>query len=125
MMQAMNTGHEGSLTTVHANSARDALARIENMILMAGLDLPVRVIREQMVSALRLVVQLARFSDGRRAAVSVSEITALEGEVIMLQELFRFESDGAGATSGIVRPTGIAPRGGEGPAAGWSAESGW
>jgi pilus assembly protein CpaF len=129
MMQAMNTGHEGSLTTVHANSARDALARIENMILMAGLELPVRVIREQMASALRLVVHLARFSDGRRAVVSVSEITGLEGEVIMLQELFRFESDGAGASNGSLRPTGIAPatarRSLEGAATAWSLESGW
>jgi pilus assembly protein CpaF len=115
MMQAMNTGHEGSLTTVHANSARDALSRIENMILMAGLELPVRVIREQMASALRLIVHLSRFSDGRRAVVSVSEITSLEGEVIMLQELFRLEPDGH------LRPTGIAAA----QARRVAAEAGW
>jgi pilus assembly protein CpaF len=112
MMQAMNTGHEGSLTTVHANSARDALARIESMILMAGLDLPVRVIREQMASALRLVVHLTRSGDGRRAVVSLTEITGMEGEVIMVQELFRFEPgapDGGG-----LRPTGIAASFGRG-----------
>jgi pilus assembly protein CpaF len=103
MMQAMNTGHEGSLTTVHANSARDALSRIENMVLMAGLELPLRVIREQMASALRLIVHLSRFSNGRRAVVSVTEIASMEGDVIMMQELFRLDADGA------LRPTGIAP----------------
>jgi pilus assembly protein CpaF len=132
MMQAMNTGHEGSLTTVHANSARDALARIENMILMAGLDLPVRVIREQMASALRLVVHLTRFSDGRRAVVSVSEITGLEGEVIMLQELFRFEAgaqvDG-GVSTGSLRATGItanlAARRNDAGAGQWDSATRW
>ncbi len=125
MMQAMNTGHEGSLTTVHANSARDALARIENMVLMAGLELPLRVIREQMASALRLVVHLARFSDGRRAVVSLSEIANLEGDVIMMQELFRFEGD---AGAGALRSTGIAPdlRGqAEGASPRWAATSRW
>jgi pilus assembly protein CpaF len=112
MMQAMNTGHEGSLTTVHANSTRDALARIENMILMAGLDLPIRAIREQMASALHLVLQLSRFSDGRRRVVSVSEITGMEGEIVTMQDVFRFEQrgvDGNGRIQGDLEPTGIRP----------------
>ncbi len=113
MMQAMNTGHEGSLTTVHANSPRDALARIENMILMAGLDLPVRAIREQMASALHLVIQIARFNDGRRRVVSVSEITGMEADVVTMQEIFKFEQssiDEDGRVHGELRPTGIVPQ---------------
>ena len=112
MMQAMNTGHEGSLTTVHANSTRDALARIENMVLMAGLDLPVRAIREQMASALHLVIHLARFSDGSRRVVLISEITGMEGEVVTMQDLFRFEREGVredGRVQGTLEPTGIVP----------------
>ena len=112
MMQAMNTGHEGSLTTVHANSTRDALRRIESMILMAGLDLPVRVIREQIGSALHLVVQLTRFSDGRRRVTRISEITGLEGEVVTMQDLFRFDQKGVdndGHVQGTLEPTGIKP----------------
>ena len=112
MMQAMNTGHEGSLTTVHANTARDALARIENMILMAGLDLPIRAIREQTASALHLVLQLTRFSDGRRRVVEVSEITGMEGDVVTMQEIFRFQQTGVdqdGRIQGSLEPTGIRP----------------
>ncbi|MEX2157912.1 MAG: CpaF family protein [Dehalococcoidia bacterium] len=112
MMQAMNTGHEGSLTTVHANSTRDALARIENMILMAGLDLPVRAMREQMASALQLLVHLTRFSDGRRRVVAVAEVTGIEGEVVTMKDLFRFERegvDGNGAVQGRLTPTGMVP----------------
>jgi len=112
MLQAMNTGHEGSMTTVHANSARDALARIENMVLMAGLDLPVRAIREQMASALHLVIHLARFSDGHRKVALVSEITGMEGEVVTMQDLFRFEREGVdadGQLQGSLQPTGIVP----------------
>jgi pilus assembly protein CpaF len=112
MLQAMNTGHEGSLTTVHANGPRDALARIENMVLMAGFDLPVRAIREQVASALHLVVQLVRFSDGKRRISNVSEITGLEGDTITMQELFRFDQTGVGADGSIlgdVTPTGIMP----------------
>ncbi|OGO51714.1 MAG: type II secretion system protein E [Chloroflexi bacterium RBG_16_68_14] len=108
MMQAMNTGHEGSLTTVHANSPRDSLARIENMVLMAGLDLPVRVIREQMASALHIVLQLARFSDGRRRVIAVTEITGMEGDVIVTQDLFRFVQTGS-STEERLEPTGIMP----------------
>ncbi len=112
MMQAMNTGHEGSLTTVHANSARDALARIENMILMAALDLPIRAIREQIASALHVVLHLARFSDGRRRVVSVNEITGLEGDVVTMQEIFHFVQTGvddAGRIQGSMEATGIRP----------------
>jgi pilus assembly protein CpaF len=112
MMQAMNTGHEGSLTTVHANSARDALARIENMVLMAGLDLPVRAIREQMASALHLVIQLARFSDGQRRITLVSEITGMESQIITMQDLYRFGQEGVGEDGrilGSLESTGIVP----------------
>jgi pilus assembly protein CpaF len=112
MMQAMNTGHEGSLTTVHANSPRDALARIENMVLMAGLDLPVRAIREQMAAALHLVIQLARFSDGQRRITAVSEITGMESQIITMQDLYRFEQEGVdedGRLVGSLEVTGIVP----------------
>jgi len=112
MMQAMNTGHEGSQTTVHANSTRDALARIENMVLMAGLDLPVRAIREQMASALHLVVQLARFSDGQRRVIVVSEITGMESQIITMQDLYRFEQVGVsedGRILGSLESTAIVP----------------
>jgi pilus assembly protein CpaF len=112
MLQAMNTGHEGSLTTVHANSPRDALSRIENMVLMAGFDLPVRAIREQMASALHLIVQIARHSDGKRRITNVSEVTGMESGVITMQELYRFEQSGvaeSGAILGELLPTGITP----------------
>jgi pilus assembly protein CpaF len=112
MLQAMNTGHEGSLTTVHANSPRDALARIENMVLMAGFDLPVRAIREQVASALHLVLQLVRYSDGKRRVSMVSEITGLESGIITMQDLYRFEQTGVGkegAIEGELMPTGITP----------------
>jgi len=113
MMQAMNTGHEGSLTTVHANSPRDALMRVENMILMAGFELPVRAIREQMASALHIVIHLARFVDGSRKVVNVSEISGLEGQVVTMQDLFRFRHEGVdseGRVLGQMVPTGIQPR---------------
>ncbi len=112
MMQAMNTGHEGSLTTVHANSTRDALSRIENMVLLSGLDLPLRAIREQIGSALHLIIQLARSADGRRRIILVSEITGLEGDVVTMQDLFRFEQSGVdedGHIIGRLEPTGIVP----------------
>jgi pilus assembly protein CpaF len=113
MMQAMNTGHEGSLTTVHANSPRDALMRVENMLLMAGFDLPVRAIREQMSSAFHIIIHLARFVDGSRKVVAVSELTGLEGQVVTMQDLFRFHHEGIdadGRVLGQVLPTGIQPR---------------
>jgi pilus assembly protein CpaF len=112
MMQAMNTGHEGSLTTVHANSTRDALARIENMILMAGLDLPIRAIREQMAAALHMMVHLSRSADGHRRVTLVSEITGMESQVVTMQDLFRWEQTGVdseGRFTGELLPTGIMP----------------
>ncbi len=106
MLQAMNTGHDGSLTTVHANSPRDALARLETMVLMAGLDLPSRAIREQMVSALHLIVHVRRYEDGVRRVESIVEITGMEGLTPQLQEIFRFERRRADGTNGgsLSRP---------------------
>ena len=113
MMQAMNTGHEGSLGTVHANSPRDALARIENMILMAGLDLPMRAIREQIASAIHMVIQIARLPDGSRRITHVSEIVGMEGDVVTMQDLFRFHQRGIdtdGRVIGEFRGEGLRPR---------------
>jgi pilus assembly protein CpaF len=112
MLNAMNTGHEGSLSTVHANSPRDALARIENMVLMAALELPDRAIREQMASALDLIVQLARHSDGVRRVTAITECSGMEGQVITLQDLFTFQQshvDAEGNIHGRMAPTGIRP----------------
>jgi pilus assembly protein CpaF len=101
MLQAMNTGHDGSLTTVHANSPRDALGRLETLVLMAGMDLPVKVVREQIRSAVHLIVQQARLSDGSRKVISITEVTGMEGETLTTQELFRFQGTGFEST-GIV-----------------------
>ena len=112
MLQAMNTGHDGSLTTVHANSPRDALARIENMVLMANLDLPVRAIREQIASAINLVIQLTRLPDGTRRVTHVTEIVGMEQDVITMHDLFTFAQQGIDANGrviGEVQPTGIRP----------------
>jgi pilus assembly protein CpaF len=112
MLNAMNTGHEGSLSTVHANSPRDGLARIENMVLMANLELPDRAIREQMASALDLIVQLSRFTDGVRRVTRVTEVTGMEGQIVTLQDLFTFEQTGMsedGKIQGVMAPTGIRP----------------
>jgi pilus assembly protein CpaF len=92
MLQAMNTGHDGSLTTIHANSPRDALGRLETLVLMAGMDLPVRVIREQIRSAVHVVVQQARLADGSRRITSITELTGMEGDVLTTQELYRFRN---------------------------------
>src|SRR5436853_956592 len=113
MLQAMNTGHEGSLTTVHANSPRDALARIENMSLMANLNIPERAIRQQICSAVHAVVQIARLSDGTRKVITISEITGMEGDVVLMQDIFSFERRGideTGRVRGSFRATGIRPR---------------
>jgi pilus assembly protein CpaF len=112
MLQAMNTGHDGSLTTIHANSPRDALARLETMVLMAGLDLPSRAIREQVVSAIQLVVHVRRFEDGVRRLQSIAEITGLEGDTPQLQEIFVFRSRGRQGKrlAGEFVATGIVPR---------------
>jgi pilus assembly protein CpaF len=113
MMQAMNTGHEGSVSTVHANTPRDALARLENMILMANLDLPSRAIREQIASAVHLILQVSRFSDGSRKVTHISEVAGMEGQVVTMQDIFRFEQTGIdteGRVRGAFRSTGIRPR---------------
>ncbi|HEX8293657.1 MAG TPA: CpaF family protein [Pyrinomonadaceae bacterium] len=113
MLQAMNTGHDGSLTTVHANTPRDALARLETMIQMTGMRLSDRAMRQQVASALDLVIQAARLSDGTRRITSISEITGMEGETITMQEIFHFERKGVdkdGRVIGRYRPTGVRPR---------------
>ncbi|MEJ2339537.1 MAG: CpaF family protein [Gemmatimonadales bacterium] len=113
MLQAMNTGHDGSLTTLHANSPRDALSRLETMISMAGLRLPEKGMRQQIASAIDIVVQVARLADGTRKIVNISEIVGMEGEVITMQDLFVFEREGMdadGNVSGRFRATGIRPR---------------
>ncbi|MFM8304833.1 MAG: CpaF family protein [Actinomycetota bacterium] len=113
MLQAMNTGHDGSLTTVHSNAPRDTLSRIETMALMAGMDLPVRVIREQMSSALDLIVHLSRLRDGTRRVTHVSEVMGMEGDVVVLQDLYLFDygmgMDADGRFLGQLKPTGIRP----------------
>src|ERR1043165_7695311 len=113
MLQAMNTGHDGSLTTIHANTPRDALARLETMIQMTGMRLSDRAMRQQVASAINLVVQVARMSDGSRRVTSISEITGMEGETITMQEIFQYERTGVdnqGQVLGRFRPTGIRPR---------------
>jgi pilus assembly protein CpaF len=112
MLQAMNTGHDGSLTTVHANTVRDALGRVENMVLMAGFDLPLMTIREQMASAFYVIVQLSRMPDGSRKITSISEVTGTEGMTITMQEIFQFKQRGLspeGKVIGEHLPTGIRP----------------
>src|SRR2546428_340595 len=113
MLESMNTGHEGSLTTVHANSQRDALARIESMFSMANLNIPERAVRHQIASAIHAVVQIARLSDGARKVIAVCEVTGVEGEVISMQDIFLFERTGideGGKVRGIFRATGIRPK---------------
>ena len=110
MLQAMNTGHDGSLTTVHANTPRDAISRIETMVLMAGMDLPMRAIREQITHAVNLVVQQSRMRDGSRKITKISEITGLEGDIIVMQDLFTFEyNEGVRGSIGSLVATGIIP----------------
>jgi pilus assembly protein CpaF len=113
MLQAMNTGHDGSLTTIHANTPRDALARLETMIQMTGMRLSDRAMRQQIAAAINLVVQVARLSDGTRRVTAISEITGMEGETITMQEIFQYERTGVdsqGQVIGRFRPTGIRPR---------------
>lgn len=113
MLQAMNTGHDGSLTTGHANTPRDMLARLETMVLMAGMDLPVRAIREQIASAVDLIVQQARLKDGSRRITHITEVVGMEGDIITLQDLFVFKQSGKddkGRIIGELVPTGIKPR---------------
>ena len=113
MLQAMNTGHDGSMTTVHANSPRDALSRIEQMIGMSGIDIPARSARSQIASAINVVIQVGRLSDGRRKLLSLSELTGMEGEVVTMQEIFRFRQTGLspeGQVLGKFEATGIRPK---------------
>jgi len=113
MLQAMNTGHEGSLTTVHANSQRDALSRIENMVSMANLSIPERAIRHQISSAIHAVVQIARLSDGTRKVITISEIAGMETDIIAMQDIFVFDRvgiDESGRVRGAFRATGIRPK---------------
>jgi pilus assembly protein CpaF len=112
MLQAMNTGHEGSLTTIHANTPRDALARLETMILFAGTNLPNRAMREQISSALDVIIQVGRLSDGMRRVLSITEVTGMEGEVIATQEIYRFRRRGIGPDGRVIgqfEGTGIRP----------------
>ncbi len=112
MLQAMNTGHEGSLTTIHANNPREATSRLENMIMMAGMDLPHRAIREQIASAVDLVCQLSRLRDGSRRVTAITEVQGMEGDVITMSDIFKFELAGyeGGKAVGSLRPTGLRPR---------------
>jgi pilus assembly protein CpaF len=114
MLQAMNTGHDGSICTVHANSPRDALSRLETMVLMAGLDLPVRAIREQVSSAIDLIVHQSRFKDGTRRFTHVTEVAGMEGDIITLQDIFLFDQgmgfDDAGRSKGTLKSTGLRPK---------------
>jgi pilus assembly protein CpaF len=113
MLQAMNTGHEGSMTTIHANTARDALARLESMVAMANLSLPERAVRQQIASAIAIVVQISRMSDGSRKVVNISEITGMDENIISMQEIFTFERKGIGANGKVVgtfKPSRIRPK---------------
>ena len=113
MLQAMNTGHDGSMTTVHANTARDALSRVEQMIGMSGIDIPARSARAQIASAIHVVIQIGRLSDGRRKLLSLAELTGMEGDVVTMQEIFRFRQTGIspeGQVVGKFEATGIRPK---------------
>ncbi|MDR6905394.1 pilus assembly protein CpaF [Agromyces sp. 3263] len=114
MLQAMNTGHEGSISTIHANSPRDALARLETLVLMAGMDLPLRAIREQIASAIDIIVQISRLRDGTRRVVSITEVQGMEGEMVTMQDAFSFDFaagvDADGRFRGSAVPTGVRPR---------------
>jgi len=112
MLQAMNTGHEGSLSTLHSNSPRDTLSRLETMVLMAGMELPSQAIREQIARALHLIVHMARLSDGTRRVVAMTEVQRLEGTQVVLQDIFTFEQSGVdidGRVLGQFRPAGVRP----------------
>ena len=113
MLQAMNTGHDGSLTTVHANTPRDALGRLENMVAMTGLDLPARMVRTQIASAINVVLQLSRLEDGKRKLISIQEIQGMEGDIITMSEIFKFQRKGIdeyGNVLGAFKATGIVPK---------------
>jgi len=112
MLQAMNTGHDGSMTTVHANSPRDALSRIETLVLMAGMDLPLKVVRQQIASAVDVIVQQSRMKDGSRKVTAITEVAGMEGETVILTDVFKFDQTGVaqgGKILGDLKPTGIRP----------------
>jgi pilus assembly protein CpaF len=113
MLQAMNTGHDGSLTTLHANTPRDAIRRMETMVMMAGYDLPQKAIREQIASAVHVIIQASRLSDGSRRVMNITEVVGMEGEVVLLQDIFHFVQHGMDENHKIIgefRPTGIRPK---------------
>ena len=114
MLQAMNTGHDGSLTTIHANSPRDSISRIETMVMMSGSELPSKAIRDQVSSAINLIVQQARLRDGSRKVTSISELVGMEGDVVRMQDIFTYETEGEydsnGKFKGVFKPTGIIPK---------------
>ena len=113
MLQAMNTGHDGSLTTLHANTPRDALSRLETMVLMSGMELPVRAIREQIASAVHLIIQQSRFADGSRKVTAISEVSGMEADTITMQDIFTFRQegfDGDGKVMGRFVATGFVPK---------------
>lgn len=112
MLQAMNTGHDGSLTTVHANSPRDALSRVETLVMMAGMDLPIKVVRQQIASAVDVIVQQSRLKDGSRKVTAITEVAGMEGDTVVLTDVFKFEQTGVsedGKILGELKPTGIRP----------------
>jgi pilus assembly protein CpaF len=112
MLQAMNTGHDGSLTTLHANTPRDAISRLETMTLMSGLDLPIRVVREQIASAIDLIVQQSRLRDGSRKVTQITEVAGMEGDTVVLTDVFKYiqtGTDSDGQVIGELKPTGIRP----------------
>ena len=113
MLQAMNTGHEGSLTTIHANTPRDALSRLETMVSMANLNLPDKAIRQQIASAIHVIVQISRMTDGTRKVINISEVTGMEGPVVTMQDLFEFKRRGyneEGQVQGTFETAGIRPK---------------
>jgi len=113
MLQAMNTGHEGSMTTIHANTCRDALSRLESMVAMANFNLPEKAVRQQIAAAVGLVVQISRLSDGSRRVVNLSEITGMENDVITMQDIYSFVRRGIGPNGSVIgsfRPSGIRPK---------------
>ena len=113
MLQAMNTGHDGSLTTIHANTPRECLSRLETLVLMAGLDLPVKAIRQQISSAINIIIQINRMKDGSRKVTSITEVIGMEGETVTMQEIFKFEPRGADPNGKIIGdfiPTKVRPK---------------
>jgi len=112
MLQAMNTGHKGSLTTIHANTPQDALGRIENLVSLSGMNLPMKALRQQVVAAINIIVQVTRLSDGTRKIVKINEITGMEGDIITSQDIFVFEVEGTSADGKVIgkfKPTGVRP----------------